>query len=122
MADISLIELGVYAFICYASMLMLIISTIKEVPMTKALSIVRAIYLIPGVIAAAILTQVGPNIIMPSVTNTILAVNTTEIFEETIDAQIVLQSEVWSLFHFMIMLVMVVYVITQFLLLLTSHE
>ncbi len=122
MADISIIELGVYSFICYSSILMLIISTIKEVPITKALSIVRAIYLFPGVIAAGVLAQVGPNIIMPSVTNTILAVNTTEVFEETIDAQIVLQSDVWTTFHFMIMIIMVVYIITQLMILLTKHE
>ena len=101
---------------------MLIISTIKEVPITKALSIVRAIYLFPGVIAAGVLAQVGPNIIMPSVTNTILAVNTSEVFEETIDAQVVLQSEVWTTFHFMIMIIMVVYIITQFMILMTKHE
>ncbi len=122
MADISIIELGVYAFICYSSMLMLIISTIKEVPMTKALSIVRAIYLIPGVISAGVLSQIGPVIVLPSVTNTILAVNTTEVFQETIDAQITLQSEVWITFHFMLMLTMLVYIITQFLLLMTKKE
>ena len=122
MADISIIELGVYAFICYSSMLMLIISTIKDVPITKALSIVRAIYLIPGVIAAGILSQVGPNIIMPSVTNTIVAINTTEVFQETIDATTVLQSEVWTLFHFMLMLIMTVYVITQFMILMTKKQ
>ncbi len=59
---------------------------------------------------------------MPSVTNTIVAINTTEVFQETIDATTVLQSEVWTLFHFMLMLIMTVYVITQFMLLMTKKE
>lgn len=122
MADISIIEFGVYAFIAYSGMLMLIISVIKEVPATKALSIVRAIYLFPSVFAAGILAQISPTIVMPSVTNTILAVNTTEVFEETIDASIVIQSNVWITFHVLLMLVMMIYIITQMLLLLTRHE
>ena len=101
---------------------MLIISTIRDVPITKALSIVRAVYLIPGVIAAAVLQNVGPNIVMPEVANTIVAVNTTEVFVETINAQIVLQSEVWTLFHLMLMLIMMVFILTQFLILMTRHE
>ncbi len=122
MADISIIEFGVYAFIAYSGMLMLIISVIKEVPATKALSIVRAIYLFPSVFAAGILAQISPTIVLPSVTNTILAVNTTEVFQETIDASIVIQSNVWITFHILIMLVMMIYIITQMLLLLTRHE
>ncbi len=122
MADISIIEFGVYAFIAYTGMLMLIISVIKEVPSTKALSIVRAIYLFPSVFAAGILAQISPTIVLPSVTNTILAVNTTEVFEETIDASIIIQSNVWITFHILLMLVMVIYIITQLLLLLTRHE
>jgi len=122
LAEISIIEFGVYAFIAYSGMLMLIISVIKEVPSTKALSIVRAIYLFPSVFAAGILAQISPTIVLPSVTNTILAVNTTEVFEETIDASIVIQSNVWITFHVLLMLVMMIYIITQMLILLTRHE
>lgn len=122
MAEISIIEFAVYAFIAYSGMLMLIISVIKEVPVTKALSIVRAIYLFPSVFAAGILAQISPTIHLPSVTNTILAVNTTEVFEETIDASIVIQSDVWISFHVLLMLVMMIYIITQLLILLTRKE
>jgi len=122
LAEISIIEFGVYAFIAYSGMLMLIISVIKEVPSTKALSIVRAIYLFPSIFAAGILAQISPTIVLPSVTNTILAVNTTEVFQETIDASIVIQSNVWITFHILLMLVMMIYVITQMLILLTRHE
>jgi len=122
LAEISIIEFAVYAFIAYSGMLMLIISVIKEVPVTKALSIVRAIYLFPSVFAAGILAQISPTISLPSVTNTILAVNTTEVFEETIDASIVIQSDVWISFHILLMLVMMIYIITQLLILLTRKE
>lgn len=90
--------------------------------MTKALSIARSIYLFPGIVAAGVLAQVGPNIITTSMTNTITAVNTTEVFVEVITSQVTIQNEVWSLFHFMLMLVMVVYVISQFMLLMTKTE
>lgn len=119
MADISLIELFVYGFVAYSSLLMLIISTIKEVPTTKALSISRAIYLIPGMIAAALLAQVGPNIITTSVSNTITALNTSEVFQEVITTEMELQNEVWAIFHYMIFIVLFIYIISQILILLT---
>ncbi len=122
MADISIIEFAVYGFIAYSSMLMLIISTIKEVPTTKALSISRSIYLIPGMISAALLAQVGPNIITTSVTNTITALNTSEVFVEVITSETTLQNEVWAIFHYMIFIVLFVYVITQILILFTKVD
>ncbi len=122
MADISLIEFGVYGFIAYSSMLMLIISSIRDIPITKALSIIRAIYLFPGVVAAGILAQTGPNIITSNVQNTITSLNTTEVWTETIVSQYPLQNEVWSIFHIFIMLVLMVHVMTQVLMLMTKHE
>ncbi len=122
MADISIIEFGVYGFIAYSSMLMLIISTIKEVPMTKALSIARSIYLIPGMISSALLATVGPNIVTTSVTNTITALNTSEVFREVITSETTLQNEVWSIFHYMLFIVLLVYVLTQILVLFTKVD
>ena len=119
MADISIIEFAVYGFIAYSSMLMLIISTIHETPTSRALSVARAIYLVPGIIAAALLSQVGPNIVTGSVTNTITALNTSEVFQEVIESETTLQNEVWSIFHYMIFIVLLFYVIMQILMLLT---
>jgi len=101
---------------------MLIISTIKEIPTTKAMSISRSIYLIPGMISAALLASVGPNIVTTSIQNTITAVNTTEVFTEVITTQYVLQNEVWAIFHYMIFIVLFVYVITQILILFTKVD
>jgi len=117
MADISIIEFGVYGFVCYSSVLMLIIATIKEIPTTKALSIARAIYLVPGMISAALLAQVGPNIVTTNITNTITALNTSEVFQEVITTEIELQNEVWAIFHYMLFLVLFIYIITQILIL-----
>ena len=118
---ISIIEFGVYGFIAYSSMLMLIISTIHEVPSQKSHSIVRAIYLIPGIICAMILASSGINIIAADITtiNTILAVNTTEVFIENVTSSSVieLQNPIWVPFHFMLSAVMAIYVINQILIL-----
>ena len=122
MVDISLVEFAVYGFVAYTSILMLIISAIRDVPTAKALSIIRAIYLIPGVIAAGILAQAGPTIITSSVQNTIRSVNTTEVWTETIVSQYPLQNEIWAVFHVLIMLVLFIHIFTQLMILMTKHE
>ena len=62
MADISIIEFAVYAFIAYSGMLMLIISTIREAPQTKSQSFTRAMYLIPSIVCAFLLAGMGETI------------------------------------------------------------
>ena len=59
MADLSIIEFGVYGFIAYSGLLMLIISTIRETPQTKSQSFARAMYLIPSIICAFLLASSG---------------------------------------------------------------
>ena len=132
--DISVVELIVYGFIAYSSLLMLIISAIKEIPTTKSLAISRAIYLIPGMICAAILAGSGVNIDMPTTTNTAIINETT--YNATgsltftvltnstapVTSYIVLQNPVWVLVHFMIFAVLGVYVVNQALMLLTKKE
>ncbi len=122
MGDISIIEFGVYGFVCYSSVLMLIIATIKEIPTTKALSIARAIYLVPGMISAALLAQVGPNIVTTNITNTITALNTSEVFQEINTTEIEIQNEVWAIFHYMLFLVLFIYIITQILILFSKVD
>jgi len=126
MADISIIEFVVYGFITYTSMLMLIISTIKEVPDMKSGSVVRAIWLIPGVITAFILSSSGINITTQTgtVTNTITALNTSEVWTEvvTTSEQIVLQNPIWVSVHLLFAIVLIIYIITQLLNLFTKIE
>lgn len=125
MADISIIEWGVYGFIAYSSLLMLIISTIKEVPEGKSKSILRSMWIIPGIICAALLMSSGVNITMETVetVNTITDNQTNAIiFTEdiTVTRYIPLQDPVWTAVHLMIFLILLVYVIVQMLTLFTK--
>ena len=92
--------------------------------MTKALSIVRAIYLFPGILSAAILAFSGRDLLIQTQTinNIIKDLNTTETWTETVTltTEIELQNEVWITFHFFLFIVMSVYIITQMLILLTK--
>lgn len=120
MADLSILEWGVYGFLAYSSILMLIISVIKEVPESKAGSIARSIYLLPGAICAIVLGVSGVSIGITDTTNTITAVNTTEVWTESIASQILLINPIWITIHFLIFIVIVFYIITQIMNLLTK--
>jgi hypothetical protein len=125
-SDISLAEFIVYGFVAYSSLLMLIISVVKEIPTTKSLAIARSIFLIPGMVAAAVLASSGVNIQVANVatSNLIKSINTTQTWTETTTQinNIVLQSQVWQMFHMLIFLVLVVYVITQMLSLFLKYD
>lgn len=113
--DLSIIEYIVYGFFAYTSALMLILQVIKDAPNEKSSSVVRSVFLIPGIIASFIISSSGINIISQNTTNTILAVNTTEVFTETIATQIVLQNPIWITFHLLIGILMIAYVLLQVL-------
>lgn len=126
MSDISLAEFIVYGFTAYSSLLMLIISVVKEIPSTKSLAIARSIFLIPGMVAAGVLASSGINIQVATVdtSNLIRSINTTQTWSETTQQinNIVLQNPVWQMFHILIFLVLLVYVITQMLNLFTKYD
>jgi hypothetical protein len=103
-------------------MLMLIISTIKEVPTGKSLSIIRSIYLIPGLICAAILASSGVNIKIISSSEIMKNLNDTSTWSDTLNNQIVLQNPVWTTVHLLIFMVLLIYVITQILIFFTKHD
>ena len=63
MADMSILEFGVYALICYTGIIMLIISSFKETPTTVSQSAVRVIWLIPSMLCAFVLAYVVINIL-----------------------------------------------------------
>ena len=124
--DISIIELCIYGFLEIFSLSMLIISTIKEIPNTKASSIIRSIYLIPGMIAAAWLARTGENVTFNTIlTNSTTTVsNSTTVWTEITNQSnfIVLQSEVWGYFHLLIMLVLFAFIINQIVNFMTKPE
>ena len=125
MADFSIIEWGVYGFVAYSSLLMLIISTIKEVPSGKSQSILRSIYFIPGIICAGLLASSGVDLGLETVDtiNTITDNQTQSIiFTEDItrETKVTLLSPVWITVHMMIFLVLLVHVVIQMLTLFTK--
>lgn len=120
MSDISIIEFFVYGFITYSGLLMLIISTIKDTPSTKAGSIGRVIYLLPSAITALILAFSGESITFTTINNTITDLNTTSVWTEQVSTEILLLNPVWVTVHFLIFIVIIIYVVTQILDLLTK--
>ena len=122
--EISILEYVVYALIGYSSFMILIVSTVKEVPDSRILSIVRSIYVFPGIIALMILASSGINIDVNTVStnNLIKSINTTQTWTEatTQSNTIVLQNPVWSMFHWLLAITLIFYMIKQILNLLTK--
>ena len=128
--DISIIEFIVYGLIAYSSLLMLIISTIKDTPATKSQSLIRSIYMIPGIICAILLAGSGVNIVFEDSVVTTIANSTYEVLDNTnvvtilnstvnesvsTTNQIELRNPIWVVLHYMIALIMFAFVITRVL-------
>ncbi len=122
MADISIIEFLVYGIITYSGMIFLISTAFKEVPSTKSGSISRAIFVIPSAITALVLAFSGESIKIQSITNTIRDLNTTSVWTEVVETEIILLNDVWVLVHFLIFIVIIIYVFTQLMNLITKAE
>ena len=120
MADLSIIEFAVYGFFAYTSMLMLILSVVIKVPDEKSHAIVRGMYLIPGIIASFVIASSEQTIILSDVTNTIIDLNTTSVWTEAVFNVIELQNPIWVTFHWLLGIVMIVYVVLQMLTLFTK--
>ncbi len=118
---LSIIEFAVYGFVAYSSILMLIISTIRTAELGKALSIIRAIYMIPGVICASVLANAGTQITMPSQSSTLIDANNATM-TETITSSISLINPAWITLHYLFMAILIIYVISQMLILFTKIE
>lgn len=131
MGDISILEFIVYGILAYGSMIMILITTIKDIPDKRALSIARSIFLLPGMIAAGILAFSGNHITWLSQTTTTitknynvtanqLVSNSTSTLTQT--SQFTLISDVWLMVHFMIFIVLLFFVIMQILIFFTKTE
>lgn len=126
MANLSLAEFLVYGIICYSSLLMLIISTIKSMPDegSRINTLARCVFLLPGLIIAPVLATSGPDIQISTVdtSNLIKSINTTQTWTETTNQvnNIVIQTPVWLTVHMMIFFVLLMYIIRQLLLFLMA--
>jgi|APSaa5957512535_1039671.scaffolds.fasta_scaffold42719_3 hypothetical protein len=121
--DISLIEFIVYGLVGYTGVLLLILSAFRETPTSKSQSIVRAMYLVLSIIAVIILAGSGVNVttenegstntLTYNVTTGSLIGNVTE--TGTTPSTYILNNPVWIPFHYMLAVVMLVYVLLQIL-------
>jgi hypothetical protein len=131
MVDYSILEFGVYAFITYSSVLMLIISTIREIPVTKSMSISRAVYMMLGIITSIVLMGAGPAITMPAsestftyvINGTTGAYITNSTTYTTIPGTItLLNGTAWMVLHLGIAAVLILFVIQQMVMLLFKTD
>ena len=120
MADISIIEFAVYAFIAYSGMLMLIISTIREAPQTKSQSFSRAMYLIPSIVCAFLLAGMGETVGLYDTVSTGVEQGTATSLNQVFI--ITLVNPVWIMVNFMIAIIMVFHFIMQTLQLLLFRD
>jgi len=117
-SDVSILEFGVYALICYTGIIMLIISAFKETPSTVSQSALRVIWLIPSIICAYMLASAGADIYLSTeiLSNQVLDSNNQVITltDTTID-KITLLNPVWITLHFLFFIVMLLYVMINIL-------
>lgn len=124
--NISIIEWGVYGFVGYLSLAVLITSVTKEVPGGKLSSLARAIFMIPGIICNGILTYSGVDITLQNSTvgNIIKNLNNTDTWQETATTTntVILQNPVWVTVHFMFMMTLIVFFIIQLVTMFTAKD
>ena len=118
MSDISVLEFGVYARICYTGIIMLIISAFKETPSTVSQSALRVIWLIPSIICAYMLASAGADIYLSTETtiDQVLDSNNAPIsLTDVTTDKITLLNPVWITLHFLFFIVMLLYVMINIL-------
>jgi hypothetical protein len=106
-------------------MIILIISVIKDTDETKYQALMKSMFMVPGIICAGILITAGVDITLDTI-STINITNDTsgggneQIFYESTDTtnKIILINPIWQLVHFIIFIVLILYVLKQTLLML----
>jgi len=125
MADLSIIELVVYGIICYAGVIMLVISAFRDdAPTnTRSQSATRPIWLVPSMMCAFMLASIGSGVI--SLDTTVETVNSDYEALNSADVTVVLNStttttttnevqllkSVWVTFHLLLFIIMIIYVL-----------
>lgn len=122
MGDISLIEWIVYGIVCYGSIVMTLITLVKDIPQTRNLSLSRVFFTIPGMIMAGVLAGSGTHINFLNTTAThitktfngttnLLITNSTT--TDLISNQITLVSPVWTMVHVMFFMILFWFIVSQ---------
>ncbi len=116
MADLSILEFIVYAVIGYSPMIFLLGYILTDKVATRSNSIMRIVYVMPGMAGIIMLISVGGfDVIVQedTINNTIFNVNTTETHTETIatESVITLQNPLWVTFNGIMFIIYTLYVV-----------
>lgn len=131
--NISVIEFIVYGLIAYTSMVVLIISASRDAPMvkTKSGTLIKSMYMIPGIICCILLAGSGVAITLNdstvvtmdyTINGTTGAKLTNSTITTTSSDQFTLENPVWVSLHYLFALILTAYVFTQVLRMLTSKD
>jgi len=121
MSDISILEFGVYGFLTYTTMLMLIISVLKGLPeSTRYNQLMTVAFMLPGMICAPVLATSGVSIQIQHTDDIIKDLNSTRTWSDISTNAIILQNPIWVTVHMMIFFVLLLYIIRQILLFLMA--
>src|SRR5689334_4947415 len=100
---------------------MLIISTIKTLPEASRYdTLIRSVFLMPGMFCAAILAMSGVNINIQETHDIITDVNSSRVWTDIATNSIVLVNPIWVLIHMMLFFVLFIYILRQVLLFLMT--
>ena len=125
MSDISIIEFAVYALVCYTGIIMLIISSFKETPMTVSQSAVRVIWLIPSMLCAFVLASAGADIYLSTETLADQVLDSNNVMVTLTDVttdKITLINPIWITMHFLFFIVLLLYVVINILTLFLKRD
>ena len=121
----SILEFGVYALVCYAGIVMLIVSAFKETPMTVSQSAVRVIWLIPSMLCAFVRANAGVDIYLSTETlaDQVLDSNNAPItLTDVTTDKITLLNPIWVTMHFLFFIVLLLYVVINILTLFLKRD
>lgn len=138
--NISIIEFLVFGIIAYFSLIVLIASASRETPMikTKSGTLIKSMYMIPGIVCCIILAGSGVTIyldgsstltvsnstfhVLDSLNNVVTLNSTVSESAVKSPAYFTLQNPIWITLHYLFAVIMIVYVLTQVLKMLTSPD
>jgi hypothetical protein len=126
MAEISIIELIVYSVICYTGVIGLIISAFRSPGSSKEKGTISVIWLIPSLLASYMMASAGGIISTETVVISNIGYNVTD---QTIISNsttthtgyIQLVQPVWVTLHYLLFVVLLIYIIWHMLNLLIKH-
>lgn len=122
MSEVSIIEFIVYGIVGYSGIILLIASAFKDNPSSKSQSVIRSIWLIASIICIYMLSSAGATISFDTVESTLVNVNTTETWTETVDRKVTLVQPVWVTLHYLFFIMLVIYFMWNMLQLFVKRE